>query len=351
MAIEQTPELDRMLEETVDRRASDLILIPGEPMTFRVNGVLRRKEADPLTAEQVKRVAVAAVGDDELKKVRTSTGGVTTSCGLPGVVDGRMTIASAMGDITIVIRILPGTVLSAKDAGLPEALLKAAEAPHGLIVIGGPTGSGKSTAAISLLDHLNAKRPVHIVTIEDPILARLTPKQALIQQREVGTDMPNSLAGLRHALRQDIDVLYLSELRSLDELQAVVTASDIGHLVITVVHGRSPEDIIQRMVDVMSPETRAAFAKRLAGALRAVTCQYLLPRAGGKGRVAAYGVLVPDEETRQAIVEGRNLRERTAPPPAGCRTLAEDIGRLSNEGVVSEEAAAAAAAAIAGLGV
>lgn len=346
MAIEQTPELDRILQEATDRVASDVFLIPDEPVAFRVQGRIERSHCEPLTAPRIAEIAAAAVGQDELRRIRPETGGALTSCGIPGVADGRMTVATAMGEHTIVIRMLPGTVVDAKAAGVPDVLLQASDAANGLIVVGGPTGSGKTTVALSLLDYINATRPVHIITVEDPVLARLTPKQALVQHREVGTDIPDTVSGIRWALKQDPDILYVSELKSLGELEAVVTMADAGHLVLTVMHGFSPEDIVQRILDVHPPETREAFRRRLASVLRAVSVQRLLRKAGGKGRVAAYGVLIPDDATRQAIVAGTELKERSAPLPEGCRTLADDIRRLREEGIVSADAVEEALAGI-----
>ena len=346
MAMEQTPELERILQEAADRGASDVHLVPGEPVSFRVRGAIERAEADPLTAAQVRAIAAAAVGDQALEQIPSATGGAITSCGLPGVVDGRIAVARALGDCTLTIRILPGVVLDVQAAGMPDAMLQAAQAPHGLIIFAGQTGSGKSTAAYSLLDHINATRPVHIYTIEDPVAARLTPKRALVQQREIGSDVPDTIAGLRCALTQDVDVLFIGQLTTVAEVQAAVTAADAGHLVIVVGHASSPEDMIQRLLDIQPPEARGHFAKRLASVLRAVSVQCLLPKAAGRGRVAAYGVLVPDDQTRRAIIEAGSLAERTGPLPPGSRTLADDIRRLEAEGIVSPEAAAKALAAL-----
>jgi twitching motility protein PilT len=291
-------------------------------------------------------MARAALGDEELEAIPGRTGGAVTSCGIPGVIDARMTVATAMGEYTIVLRMLPSTIIDAERAGVPDAVLAACDASHGLILVGGPTGSGKSTSALSLVDHINATRALHLVMIEDPVLVRLTPKQALIQQREVGTDIPDTIAGIRWALRQDLDVLYLAELKTLDELDAVVTLADTGHLVIVVVHGHSPEDIIERLIDVNPAESREAFRKRFARQLLTVSAQTLLRRASGRGRVAAYGVLAPDAEMRRAIAAGADPMERQAPLPAGCQSLADDIRRLEREGVVSAETAVEALAAV-----
>ncbi|NQT87224.1 Flp pilus assembly complex ATPase component TadA, partial [bacterium] len=207
---------------------------------------------------------------------------------------------------------------------------------------------GKITTAISLVDHINAARPVHIATVEDPVCARFVPKRAIVQQHEIGTDIPNVMAGLRSAMCQDIDVLYVSELKEVSEVDAVITVADTGHLVIVVGHAASPEDMIQRLIDIHPQETRAVFARRLAGVLVAVSVQRLLPNATGKGRVAAYGVLTPDEETRRAMVEGSDLTERPTQLPEGSVTLAEAIRRIEADGAITHEAAEEALADLCG---
>jgi twitching motility protein PilT len=339
MAIEQTPELEQALQGAFERKASDVFLIPGEPLTFRVRGEIQRTETDPLTADRVRATAAAAIGEEALERIRRETGEARTTCGLPGVIDAQLTVASTLGDYSVCVRILPALVLDVEVIGMPKAMVEACEAPHGLIIVAGLTGSGKTTAAVSLVDHINATRPVHIATVEDPVGPRLTPKRAVVQQHEVTTDVPSVLAGIRSVLFQDLDVLYVNELREVSEVDAVVTVADAGHLVIVVGHAASPEDMIQRFIDIHPPETRETFARRLAGALLAVSVQRLLPNASGKGRVAAYGVLTPDDETRRAMIEGRDLAKRATPLPAGCQTLAEAIRQLEAAGTVTHEAA------------
>jgi len=231
-------------------------------------------------------------------------------------------------------------------AGIPEGLLNASHAASGLVLIGGVTGSGKSTSAVSLLDHINATRAVSVLTIEDPVVARLTPKQALIHQCEVGTDVPSTMAGIRHAFKMDPDVLFLGELKSLEELEAVVTAADMGHLVISVVHGATPWDILQRFSEVHPPETRTAFLRRFSHVLLAVSAQCLLRYAGGPGRVAAYGLVIPDDRIRQAIREGTDLAAMDHALPSDSLSLSAEIERLRDEAVVSSDAAEAALATL-----
>lgn len=339
MAIKQTPELERIIQDAVDGRATDVFLIPGEPPAFRIGGAIQRTDGEPMTAGDVRDIAAAAVGVEALDQLGVRTGEVRTSCMLPGVVNGRMTMARAGGDVTVVISLAYPILLGIEATGAPAVLVEATQASHGLILVGGRVGSGKTTAALSLLDHINATRPVHICTVEDPIIVCLTPKQALVQQREVGADVPDTVAGIRAAFRQDSDVLYLSELKTLEEVDAALTAADTGHLVLAVVHGNQPEEVIQRFIDIQPEEMRDAFRRRLARVLRVVSVQCLLRKADGKGRVAAFGVLVPDDDMRRAIAEGQDVVTLAGELPPGSQRLADHVRELRERGVVDPAAA------------
>ncbi len=348
MALEQTPELTQILEQAVacDGGVSDIHLLPGEPVCLRIRGALARLDTPPLSAADVRAIAVAAVGAEELSRLGPQLAEVTTRCGIPGIIDGIMTIARAMGEVTIVIRLLPLTLPALERIQLPDAMLRAAESSHGLVVFAGPVGSGKTTTALCVLDHLNATRPAHICTVEDPICMRLTPKKAIVQQHEVGTDVPDVVSGIQAAMRQDLDILYLGEARAVEEIQALVTMAALGHLVILVMHGTTPEEVIQRLVEIHPADTRSAFRRMLANVLRAVSVQVLLRKATGKGRVAAYGLLVPDDDTRQAIMEGVDLTDDTRPAPTGYLALADSVRRFCEQGTVTDEEAAAVLAGL-----
>jgi twitching motility protein PilT len=257
-----------------------------------------------------------------------------------------MTVARSTGVYTIVLRVYPQTILDIKAAGFPESMIKAAESSHGLVVVAGPTGSGKTTSVVSLVDHLNATRACHISTVEDQVVYRLTPKRAIIQQREVGTDVPDVVAGIVAAYGQDLDVLYVNEMKRAEEVAAVITGAETGHLVIIGMHGESPEDAVYRLVEVFPPDEQPAIRRRLAGVLRATSVQVLLRKVGGKGRVAAYGVMIPDEETRRTIIDGKELAPWTACTRPGGQTLAEGIRRFRDAGTISAEEAERALALV-----
>lgn len=339
MAIQVTAELQRMLEEAARREASDLHLVPGEPPVYRIQGRLVRAEQGPLSEEDVRHIIDAAIGAEQAGRIGPEREVAITTCGIEGLVEGRMCVTRHMERLTAAVRLLPGRLPDATKARVPQALLDLVDSrPHGLVLVTGLTGSGKNTVALLLLDHINGRRAAHIVTIEDPVAMHLPPKQALIRQQSVGTDTPSFHGALRAVLRLDPDVIYVSEIRDLVTLQACVTAAQTGHLVISVIHGPSPEAALRLMLDAQPEEMRPIFRRSLAGALGAVVMTHLLPEASGPGRVAAYGVLLPDEAMRQAIAEGRDLAKRPTLSPEG-QTIAQDIERLVVEGRVTREAA------------
>lgn len=343
MAIQQTELVDQVLKQAADRNASDIHLVAGQPVIYRIHGTLTRDTGEALTAAQIQELALAAVGQETLAEVLRS-GGTVTSCSVPGVIDGRMAITRNAGAYSVTIRIVPKAILSVSAMGVPPELVAAVEARRGIVVVAGPVGSGKSTSAISLVDHLNATQPVHIVTIEDPICGGLISKQGLVEQREVGIDVPDTLTGLRCTLVQDADVVYVSELHSIAELEAVVSLAEMGHMVIFSSHATSPENVIRRLLDAVPADRVSSFARRLGEQLRAISVQILLPKATGRGRVAAYGLLIPSDATRQALAEGTDVA--IAAPGPGSLKLADHVAQLCREGKVSQQAAADALAAL-----
>jgi|GEM_PF-1512368 len=337
MAIRQMKAFERVLQEGFDRKASDVLMTPGEPVCFRIGGALVRAEGEALYADQIKSIAEAAVGEERLKKDIATVGRSVTSCGIDGVGDGRMCITSSFGDYTIAVRLLPRLLPTIKATRVPESVIEAAKAPHGLLIFAGPAGSGKTTTMLAVLEHLNETKAIHICTVEDPISYRMESKKAIVQQHEVGVDVPSVVSGIVAAMRQDMDVLMVNELKRVEEVEATVTAAHLGHLVITQMHSTSPEGAILRLMNIQPGEAGDMLRRQLGESLRCVCHQILLPTEDGKGRVAAYGVLVVDEEMRRAIAAGEDIRARTKPLPKGCQSLAADTERLWVDGVISKE--------------
>ncbi|MEN6358019.1 MAG: ATPase, T2SS/T4P/T4SS family [Armatimonadota bacterium] len=339
MSEQSSVELEKLVMMAYSRGASDLHLLVGEPPTLRIDGVLERTDITPLTANETRAIASAVMSSDKIEQIEREGGAVERSITF-GEVAARFCVARVSGDISISVRLIPTSVPSVDMLGLPKGLIEAGKAPMGLIVFSGRIGSGKSTAAYSLLDHINSNSSANIHTLEDPIMYRLIPKKSLVQQREVGVDIPDTISGLRQLIHMDPDVIFMSEVKTLEDLQAVITAAETGHLVIMVMHADSPEEAIQRIGDVFSEQIRPFYRKALAGVLRCVSCQRLIPKIGG-GRVAVFGVLVPDEEMRTAIAEGEDVFSRKTPLPENCIRMPDEINRMAREGIISEETAKA----------
>lgn len=338
MAIQQTPELERAMQAGADQGATDVLLIPNEPMALRISGRIQRLESDILSASQIRRMAAAALGDEQLAKL-PQVGVLATSSRIEGVVGGLMCVASTRGEITIVVRLLFPQIPDAASIGVPPVVLEMATARTGLMIFTGPPLSGKTTTMLSVLDEINSRQARHICTVEDPIKAMLTAKQSMIQQREVGIDVPDALAGIAAAVRQGADVLMVGELGCVEEVRACVTAAHLNHLVITQLHTLTPEASIQRLIEIQPPEQSAIFRRDLAQVLKCVVSQVLLERADGKELVASYGVLVVDQAMREAIAEGRPVLERAQPLPAGCQSLRDEVVRLQREKAVKPASA------------
>ena len=331
-------KFEALLVEAQSRGASDLHLIPGEPPTLRVDGVLERGEGEPLAAKEIAELACAIMDLGNLECIGRGVAELHKSITI-GEVAARICVSRVCGDLALAARLLPTCVPDVEKLAVPKGLVDATCSPNGLIVVSGRIGSGKSTTAYSLLDHINANHQANIATVEDPIMYRLTPKRSLLQQREVGVDVPDIISGIRVPMLSDADVVFVSEISSLEVLQACLGVADTGYLVITVMRADSPEAAIQRLVDVFAEDAREMMRRELSRALRCVSCQRLLPKAGGPGRVAVYGVLVPDEEMRVAIAEGRDVLARRSPLPEGCLSMQAEIERMAGEGIISEETA------------
>jgi len=333
------PVIEGLLREASAKGASDIHLIPDEPPVMRIDGLLQRTEGDALSGEQIRDMAAEMIGEGELERIGREVGEVHRSLSLHCEVNAQLSVAKASGNYTIAIRMSVTRIPKPEDIKTPKALLDAVNSSHGLVVISGVTGSGKLTTAITLIEYLNTHHSCLICTIEDPITVRLTPKKSLVRQLEIGLDIPDAVAGISTAVRQDADVVLVSEMKSVEELEACISAAENGHLVIVVMHAATPEDAMHKIITIFPEDIRGGSCRALAKVLLAVSAQRLVPKAKGPGRVAAYGVLVPDNEMRATIAECRSFTSGKISMPEGSYTIADDIGRLLEEGVINEETA------------
>ncbi len=333
MSASSIEQLAAWMDDALRRDAQGVYLVPEEPPTFRVHGGLERATGDILDHADLARLAKSVFGRKRLRSLGRRASTLDARVRLP---DGRyasVTAARAGGCTTMLARPIRTLDCDHHRLRVPANVVSAVESGSGLVLVTGPAGSGKTTTCYALLDHLNATRAVHIVTVGYHVDYVLEPKQALIQERQVGVDAPDMLAGIQSAVLQGADVLFVGEIRDLETLAACVRVAEIGCLVITQLHQFTPQDALERITSLQPPEMQGTFRRALAGSLRAVLAQCLLPTRDGHS-IAAYGALVPDAVIRQAIIEGHALPDHACNP-----VLKSEIQRLADEGVVLPEAA------------
>ena len=275
------PTLVSLLEATVSAGASDLHLTPGRPPTVRRDGVLVSFESvESLTGADTERM-VMSLHDQRQAQELDEAHQVDFSFGIGDIGRFRANAFKQRGTHALALRVVPNRVRSLGELGCPQATVDLLNKPYGLVLVVGPTGSGKSTTLAAMIDRINETKPCHILTIEDPVEYLHHHKTAMINQREVGTDVNSFPDGLRSALREDPDVILLGEMRDLDSISITLTLAETGHLVFATLHTNDASQALDRIVDVFPAEKRDQIQIQLAGALQGVISQRLLPAEGG----------------------------------------------------------------------
>ncbi|MGE0306729.1 MAG: type IV pilus twitching motility protein PilT [Acidimicrobiia bacterium] len=335
------PVLVTLLQATVNSGASDLHITVGRPPTARRDGTLVSFEnVKVLDHDDTERMVMSLLDQhqrDELEHRKQ----VDFSFGLSGLGRFRANAYRQRNSLALALRVIPFRVRSLEELGCPRSCTTLLNRPYGLVLVVGPTGSGKSTTLAAMIDRINETKPVHILTIEDPVEYLHHHKVAMINQREVGTDAVSFEQGLRSALREDPDVVLLGEMRDLESIQIALSLAETGHLVFATLHTNDASQALDRMVDVFPAEKRDQIQTMLAGSLQGVISQRLLPAISG-GRVAAYEVLMGTEAVRNLVREGksRQLRNVVATGgPEGMQTIEMDLARLVTSGLVTMEMA------------
>ncbi|HHV56654.1 MAG TPA: type IV pilus twitching motility protein PilT [Firmicutes bacterium] len=334
----------QLLELAAQKGASDIHLVTGEAPLLRVDGRLARTNLPVLTAEGFREWLTTLLPAGQLeelgKKGELDTAASTASLRL------RLNIYRRLGGWAAAIRLLPQRVPTLEELGLPAGLTVLAEQRQGLLLVTGPTGSGKSTTLAACIEHLNRTRDLHIITIEDPVEYRHVNRRALINQREVGRDTESFASGLRAALRQDPDVILVGEMRDLTTIATALTAAETGHLVLSTLHTASAAQTVDRIIDVFPAHQQPQVRSQLAGVLAGIVAQRLLPRQTGSGRVAALEILVATPAVRNLIREGKTFQLPSviqAGRQTGMQALEHSLTRLYQAGRVAYEEALAAA--------
>jgi twitching motility protein PilT len=340
------PVLLALLQATVGSGASDLHLTVGRPPTARRDGVLVAFEnVNNLDHAEITRIVLTLVDGPKREELRQRHQ-VDFSFGVPGLGRFRANAFSQRDSMALALRVVPARVRSLEELGAPLACTTLLNRPYGLILAVGPTGSGKSTTLAAMIDRINETKPVHILTIEDPVEYLHHHKMAMVNQREVGSDVNSFEEGLRSAMREDPDVILLGEMRDLESIQIALTLAETGHLVFGTLHTNDASQALDRVVDVFPAEKRDQIQTMLSGALQGVISQRLLPVPSG-GRVAAYEVLIANEAVRNLMREGKSRQLRNVVSTGGSegmQTIEMDLARLVAAGLIPLETAQAASA-------
>ncbi len=333
--------LDDLLIHVLKLGASDLHLTVAAPPTVRLRGEMEAIEGyQPLTPEQL-RTTLYGVMTERQRKLFEETHELDFAYSVPGAARFRVNVFQQRGSVGAVMRMIPWEILPLEDLGMPQIIADFTTLKHGLVLVTGPTGSGKSTTLAAMIDRINRSHRGHIVTIEDPIEFLHKHRGCLVNQREVGADTHDFRAALKHVLRQDPDVILVGELRDLDTISVALTAAETGHLVFATLHTQSAQDTITRMVDVFPADQQQQVRTQLAATLQGVVCQTLVKTVDGKGRAAAVEVMVCTPGIR-AMIRDDKLQQIQGSLQAGAKdgmqTLNAHLAGLVQAGRITYEA-------------
>lgn len=297
--------IDELLTMATERKASDIHLTVGTPPIFRIDGdLIRVNIMDKLLPDDTEKYA-KAIMNDHLQKQFDDKGEVDFSYAVKNLGRFRVNVYQQRGSYAVALRLIPIEIPTIDELGLPQVMKDIASKKRGLVLVTGPTGSGKSTSLASMLNHINNNRSEHIITIEDPIEYLHTHKNSIINQREVGQDSNNYPNALRAALRQDPDIILIGEMRDLETISIAITAAETGHLVFATLHTVNAVSSIERIIDVFPPFQQEQVKVQLANVLEGVISQQLLSRANQRGRIAACEVMIPNSAIRNNIRDGK----------------------------------------------
>jgi twitching motility protein PilT len=333
--------IDSYLRELWDLMGSDLLLTAGAPPLLRVDGQMRTATGTaPLLPDQIDSILTGML-TDELAAEFEANKELDFSFGWQGLARLRANAFLQRQSSALAVRLIPDRIPSFGELGLPPVIERLVNLPHGLILVTGPTGTGKSTTLASMIDYINGHRACHILTLEDPIEYMHTHKLAAVNQREIGQDTLSFERGLRSSLREDPDVLLVGEMRDLDSIRITLTMAETGHLVLATLHTNDASQAPDRLVDVFPAEHQQQVRVQLAGALQAIVFQQLVPKIEG-GRVAAFEVLIGTNAVRNLIREAKTQQLRnvmTTSRDEGMQTLETSLSDLVSKGLVDLEVA------------
>jgi twitching motility protein PilT len=333
--------LEHLLRAAFELKASDLHLTVGVPPIMRINGELKKYGQDVLRPEDTEAMARAIIPEGLWQQFQEK-GELDFSYGIPGISRFRVNTYKQRSCVSLAVRVIPTKIPTIDDLQLPEVLKRIAHKPQGLVLVTGPTGSGKSTTLAAMIDYMNRTMRKHIITLEDPIEYLHKHGTCIIDQREVGFDTNNFANGLRAALRQDPDVILVGEMRDLETIHTAITAAETGHLVLGTLHTSSAPATIDRIIDVFPPAQQPQIRIQLASVLVAVISQRLFPTVQKTGRVAATEILINNSAVANLIRNEKihqiiNVMQTSR--ALGMHTLEMSIKELLQAGLISKEIA------------
>ncbi len=332
--------IDDLLEQMVARNASDLHVTTDTPPVIRVRGEIQRLDSyEPLSAEDTQQLLYRILSSERQKHLEIKRQ-LDFSHSIPGLARFRVNVYFQRESVAAAFRLIPQELKTLEELGIPASLHQLAEKPRGIVLVTGPTGSGKSTTLAALIDEINRNRSEHILTVEDPIEFLHRHKRCIVNQREIGPDATSFSEALKAALREDPDVILVGEMRDLETISTALTAAETGHLVFGTLHTQSAPSTIDRIIDVFPPQQQEQVRIMIAMSLQGVVTQTLLPTADGVGRVPALEILLPDDAVRNLIRQGKVeqiysvMQTNTA---KGMQTMEQSLADLIQRRVVSVE--------------
>ena len=335
-------ELPELLGELCRQGGSDLHLVSGSVPRLRVDGHLRPMESPPLTNQDMFQLTASLLTDAQHQQVM-KTGAWDGAYSVPAIGRFRVHVYTQQGSLAMAIRTVSGKIPTFEELGLPPIIGELMKKPQGLILVTGPTGSGKSTTLASMLDHINEARSAHIISLEDPIEILHSHKKSLVSQMEVGSDVREFQSALKGILRQDPDVVFLGELRDLETIQAALTMAETGHLTVATLHTNSAIHTLTRLISVFPSHQQQEIRIQLSMVLEGILAQRLLPRSEGRGRVLALEILITSPAIRNLIREDKIHQMysmmQTGQAQYGMQTMNQALADLAGQGVISSELA------------
>jgi twitching motility protein PilT len=335
-------EMNEMLKLVVEREASDLHISVGKTPVMRLHGILDVVDPNIITPEDSDRL-MREITPPRYQQMIQETGGADFAYAYSDLARFRCAVFRARGNISIVMRLIPSKILTFDQLGLPrDSVMEVLHAHRGLVLVTGPTGSGKTTTLATMIDYINTERYCHIITIEDPLEYIHPHKKAIVTHRELHVDTPSFAYALRGALRQDPDVILVGEMRDLETMEAAITAAETGHLVFATLHTVSAAETVNRIIDAFPVNQQEQIRAVLSVALRTIIAQTLVPRASGKGRVAAYEILHNTPAVANLIREkkvNRIISTIQTSAKQGMITLDDYLLNLYKRGIITGEIA------------